>query len=53
MRDMDKSKPIILSARTDIILRVAVTAINFLDIFGIFEMNSKEKNVRVSANMSL
>jgi hypothetical protein len=53
MRDMDKSRPIILSARTDTILRVAAIAINFFDRFGIFEINNKEKNAKVKANMSL
>ncbi len=53
MRVTDKSKPIILSASTVTIFKAAVTAIKFLDSFGIFEMNSNEKNVRDRANMSL
>ena len=53
MRVNVKSKPIILSVSTDIILKEAVTANSFLDRFGIFEISNNEKNVRVSANMSL
>lgn len=48
-----KRKPIILSASTEKILNDVITAIIFLDKFGILEIYDKQKNVRVNASMSL
>jgi hypothetical protein len=53
MRLNDKRKPIILSASTAKILTGTISAIIFLDKFGILEMYDKQKKVRVIANMSL
>jgi hypothetical protein len=48
-----KRKPIILSASIEKILNDVITAIIFLDKFGILEIYDKQKNVKVNASMSL